>query len=113
MTTTTFAAARPFLLASTCVTSWRREVGPSPSSWKIIGRPVQAVSEILNGKKEITTETAWELSDVSHHPELRSTWRCCHRTPRAAHEGALDRQAQSRCSPCSASEPRTAGQGPR
>lgn len=31
---------------------------------EIIGRPVQAVSEILNGKKEITTETACALSDA-------------------------------------------------
>ncbi|MGD9794566.1 MAG: HigA family addiction module antitoxin [Acidimicrobiia bacterium] len=31
---------------------------------EIIGRPVQAVSEILNGKKEITTETALALSDA-------------------------------------------------
>lgn len=30
---------------------------------QIIGRPVQAVSEILNGKKEITTETAVALGD--------------------------------------------------
>ena len=31
---------------------------------EIIGRPVQAVSEILNGKKEITTETALALSEA-------------------------------------------------
>ena len=31
---------------------------------EIIGRPVQAVSEILNGKKEITTETAVALADA-------------------------------------------------
>lgn len=31
---------------------------------EIIGRPVQAVSEILNGKKEITTETACALSEA-------------------------------------------------
>ena len=31
---------------------------------EIIGRPVQAVSEILNGKKEITTETALSLSEA-------------------------------------------------
>ena len=31
---------------------------------EIIGRPVQAVSEILNGKKEITTETAWAFADA-------------------------------------------------
>ncbi len=31
---------------------------------EIIGRPVQAVSEILNGKKEITTETAFALSEA-------------------------------------------------
>ncbi len=38
---------------------------------EIIGRPVQAVSEILNGKKEITTETAVALSDaLGTTPEL-------------------------------------------
>src|SRR5436190_13395187 len=38
---------------------------------EIIGRPVQAVSEILNGKKEITTETACTLSDaLGTTPEL-------------------------------------------
>jgi HTH-type transcriptional regulator/antitoxin HigA len=38
---------------------------------EIIGRPVQAVSEILNGKKEITTETACALSDaLGTTPEL-------------------------------------------
>lgn len=38
---------------------------------EIIGRPVQAVSEILNGKKEITTETAIALSDaLGTTPEL-------------------------------------------
>jgi len=38
---------------------------------QIIGRPVQAVSEILNGKKEITTETACALSDaLGTTPEL-------------------------------------------
>lgn len=31
---------------------------------EIIGRPLQAVSEILNGKKEITTETAIALGDA-------------------------------------------------
>lgn len=31
---------------------------------EIIGRPLQAVSEILNGKKEITTETALALSEA-------------------------------------------------
>lgn len=31
---------------------------------EIIGRPVQVVSEILNGKKEITTETAVALGDA-------------------------------------------------
>lgn len=31
---------------------------------EIIGRPIQAVSEILNGKKEITTETACALADA-------------------------------------------------
>ena len=38
---------------------------------EIIGRPVQAVSEILNGKKEITTETACALSEaLDTTPEL-------------------------------------------
>lgn len=38
---------------------------------EIIGRPVQAVSEILNGKKEITTETACALSEaLGTTPEL-------------------------------------------
>lgn len=38
---------------------------------EIIGRPVQAVSEILNGKKEITTETALALSEaLGTSPEL-------------------------------------------
>lgn len=31
---------------------------------EIIGRPIQAVSEILNGKKEITTETAFAFADA-------------------------------------------------
>jgi HTH-type transcriptional regulator/antitoxin HigA len=31
---------------------------------EIIGRPIQAVSEILNGKKEITTETACAFADA-------------------------------------------------
>lgn len=31
---------------------------------EIIGRPVQVVSEILNGKKEITTETALAFGDA-------------------------------------------------
>jgi HTH-type transcriptional regulator / antitoxin HigA len=31
---------------------------------EIIDRPIQAVSEILNGKKEITTETAWAFADA-------------------------------------------------
>ncbi len=31
---------------------------------EILGRPLQAVSEILNGKKEITTETALALSEA-------------------------------------------------
>lgn len=31
---------------------------------EIIGRPIQAVSEILNGKKEITTETALAFADA-------------------------------------------------
>lgn len=31
---------------------------------EIIGRPLQAVSEILNGKKEITTETAVALGEA-------------------------------------------------
>lgn len=31
---------------------------------EIIGRPIQAVSEILNGKKEITTETAIAFADA-------------------------------------------------
>lgn len=31
---------------------------------EILGRPVQAVSEILNGKKEITTDTAVELASA-------------------------------------------------
>lgn len=38
---------------------------------EIIGRPIQAVSEILNGKKEITTETACALADaLGTTPEL-------------------------------------------
>jgi HTH-type transcriptional regulator / antitoxin HigA len=38
---------------------------------EIIGRPVQAVSEILNGKKEVTTETALALSEaLGTTPEL-------------------------------------------
>lgn len=38
---------------------------------EIIGRPIQAVSEILNGKKEITTETALALSEaLGTTPEL-------------------------------------------
>lgn len=38
---------------------------------EIIGRPVQAVSEILNGKKEITTETALALGEaLGTSPEL-------------------------------------------
>lgn len=31
---------------------------------EIIGRPIQAVSEILNGKKEITTESAFAFADA-------------------------------------------------
>lgn len=31
---------------------------------EIIGRPIQVVSEILNGKKEITTETAFEFGEA-------------------------------------------------
>ena len=38
---------------------------------EIIGRPIQAVSEILNGKKEITTETACAFADaLGTTPEL-------------------------------------------
>lgn len=38
---------------------------------EIIGRPIQAVSEILNGKKEITTETAISFSEaLGTTPEL-------------------------------------------
>ncbi|MCY4135403.1 MAG: HigA family addiction module antitoxin [bacterium] len=38
---------------------------------EIIGRPLQAVSEILNGKKEITTETAISFSEaLGTTPEL-------------------------------------------
>ncbi|MCY3849701.1 MAG: HigA family addiction module antitoxin [Acidimicrobiaceae bacterium] len=38
---------------------------------EIIGRPLQAVSEILNGKKEITTETACSFSEaLGTTPEL-------------------------------------------
>ena len=38
---------------------------------EIIGRPIQAVSEILNGKKEITTETAISFSEaLDTTPEL-------------------------------------------
>ena len=38
---------------------------------EIIGRPIQAVSEILNGKKEITTDTAVAFADsLSTTPEL-------------------------------------------
>lgn len=38
---------------------------------EIIGRPVQAVSEVLNAKKEITTETAQELAEaLGTSPEL-------------------------------------------
>lgn len=38
---------------------------------EIIGRPVQAVSEILNGKKEITTDTAIEFGQaLGTSPEL-------------------------------------------
>lgn len=38
---------------------------------EIIGRPVQAVSEILNGKKEITTETAISFAEaLGTSPEL-------------------------------------------
>jgi HTH-type transcriptional regulator/antitoxin HigA len=38
---------------------------------EIIGRPLQAVSEILNGKKEITTDTAIEFADaLGTSPEL-------------------------------------------
>ncbi len=38
---------------------------------EIIGRPVQAVSEILNGKKEITTETALAIAEaLGTTPEL-------------------------------------------
>lgn len=38
---------------------------------EIIGRPIQAASEILNGKKEITTETAISFSEaLGTTPEL-------------------------------------------
>ena len=38
---------------------------------EIIGRPVQAISEILNAKKEITTDTAQELAEaLGTSPEL-------------------------------------------
>ena len=38
---------------------------------EIIGRPIQAVSEILNGKKEITTETALAIAEaLGTTPEL-------------------------------------------
>ena len=38
---------------------------------EILGRPIQAVSEILNGKKEITTETAFAFADaLGTNPEL-------------------------------------------
>jgi len=38
---------------------------------EILDRPIQAISEILNGKKEITTETACALSDaLGTTPEL-------------------------------------------
>ena len=38
---------------------------------EIISRPIQAVSEILNGKKEITTETAFAFADaLGTTPEL-------------------------------------------
>lgn len=38
---------------------------------EIIGRPVQAVSEIINGKKEITTETAFAFAQaLDTSPEL-------------------------------------------
>ena len=46
---------------------------------EILGRPVQAVSEILNDRKEITTETALEIGRaLGTGPELwlnlQKTW---------------------------------------
>ena len=40
---------------------------------EIIGRPIQAVSEILNAKKEITTATAMALSEITAN-EQASAW---------------------------------------
>lgn len=58
---------------------------------EIIGRPIQAVSEILNGKKEITTKTACAFADaLGTTPELwlnlQTNFRL-HEARRAAEQG--------------------------
>lgn len=71
MTTTTFAAAEAFPPGEYLRDELEERGWTVTEFAEIIGRPVQAVSEILNGKKEITTETAWELSDaLGTTPEL-------------------------------------------
>ena len=64
---------------------------------EIIGRPVQAVSEILNDKKEITTETACALADaLGTSPELWLTLQTNHRLHLARRAAPLEPSAVAR-----------------
>lgn len=55
---------------------------------EIIGRPLQAVSEILNGKKEITTETAIQIGQaLGTSPELWLNLQMQHRLFQQRREG--------------------------
>src|SRR5881394_2068908 len=61
---------------------------------EIIDRPVQAVSEILNGKKEITTETAMAFADaLGTTPalwlNLQTSYRLAQQRGKTADEPAL------------------------
>src|SRR3954471_19231450 len=71
MTTTTYSPAEVFPPGE-YLRDELEERGWTVSEFaEIIGRPIQAVSEVLNGKKEITTETACAFADaLGTTPEL-------------------------------------------
>ena len=61
---------------------------------EILGRPVQAVSEILNGKKEITTNTALAIAEaLATTPELwlnlQTNYRLFEQRLKVAHDAGL------------------------
>lgn len=61
---------------------------------EVIGRPIQAVSEILNGKKEITTETALVIAEaLGTTPELwlnlQTNYRLFDRRSKTNHDDRL------------------------